>query len=68
MTATLHQLFKDPNKERHLAFHVSDRWMGGVLLGMSNSVNEAFGAGFKTLYSEHGVLTKSLELGNLVVH
>lgn len=64
----LHQLFKDPNKERHLAFCVSDRWMGGVVLGMSSSVNEAFGDGFKTLYSEHGVLTKSLELGNLVMH
>jgi len=42
--------------------------MGGVVLGMSNSVNEAFGDGFKTLSSEHGVLTKSLELGNLIMH
>lgn len=39
-----------------------------MVLGMLNSVNEAFGDGFKTLYSEHGVLTNSLELGNLVMH
>lgn len=64
----LHQLFKDPAKERCLAIHVSDRWVGGMVLGMLNSVNEAFGDGFKTLYSEHGVLTKSLELGNLIMH
>lgn len=41
--------------------------MGGVVLGISNSVNEAFGDGFKTLYSEHGVLTKPLGLGNLAM-
>lgn len=64
----LHQPFKGPNKERHLAFHVSDRWVGGVVLGMSNSVNEAFGDGFKSLWSEHSALTKSSELGNLVTH
>lgn len=34
---------------------------------MLNSVNKAFGAGFKTPHSEHGVLTKPLVLGNLVM-
>lgn len=39
-----------------------------MVLGMLSSVNEAFGDGFETLYSEHGVLTKSLELENLTMH
>lgn len=42
---SVYQLCKDPKKERHLAFQVPDRWMGGVVLGMSNGVNEAFGDG-----------------------
>lgn len=68
MHLLLHQLHKDPTEERCLAILVPDRWVGGMVLRMLHSVNEAFGNGFETLYSEHDVLTESLELKNLIMH